>query len=784
MEVFDGLSAVSAGVDDQAIAIVETLAAGDLAGGGQQGAKQGGVGRQGIRVGGEVAFGDHKHVHWGLWVDVGEGEGFGGLVQALDRDGARDDFTEEAVGRRIRHTADNTWATAPLSRMPIGVARVSRSLGRIGTLSRTCETKVILTPFVRESRIASMPSFAKATLFLWAAVLTLCAPRSACAEQVWTEIRSPHFRVLTDASAGDARKVAYEFEQIRHVFVLRFNNENVGSGAPLTIFAVRNDGTLSEVAPMLWKARGDTLAGFFEHRWEEQFALVRLDTWGDNNQVVAYHEYAHSVLHANARWLPTWLDEGMAEFYAYSQFEHARTLIGTPSRRSPELHNKQLLPISTMLALDQRSPYYRDEFKMQLFYAEAWAMVHYMMFGPGMGNGAKLNAFFKALTDGTPQLQAFQAVFGDVSAFDKGFSQYVMQSAFTAGVLPVGETMDPKTFAERKLSAAEARFEIGRFQIGIHDGANGAVSLDKALAADPKLAAAHEELAYLDFDHGKDEEAKKEWGAAVALDPDLPRSIFALTMTGKPIAQQSPEELGATRSTLQHVTVLAPKFAPAYVELAEVEELQGKKQQAYRDAQQAEALEPWRAGYHLLTGRILLMGNQPAVAANYSRFVAARWFGSDRNEAVDLLQQVPADQRGTGPEPTLDLPSGVQVVRGMFTEVSCGTGGAETKLKVTMQPDTPAGAKPITFLSNIQPRIGFPDTMWWGGDHFNHCYHMAGHRGLVAYKAGISPAQPQLVTMEMRDESLDRLAPVGVQSAAPVAAPTTQAKVVQEGPAK
>ena len=36
---------------------------------------------------------------------------------------------------------------------------------------------------------------------------------AAAAEKPWLEVRSPHFRVLTDASANDARRVAYEFEQ-------------------------------------------------------------------------------------------------------------------------------------------------------------------------------------------------------------------------------------------------------------------------------------------------------------------------------------------------------------------------------------------------------------------------------------------------------------------------------------------------------------------------------------------------------------------------------------------
>src|SRR5215813_8217646 len=41
-------------------------------------------------------------------------------------------------------------------------------------------------------------------------------------ENPWIEVKSAHFRVLTDGSADDARRIAHEFEQIRTVLQLPF----------------------------------------------------------------------------------------------------------------------------------------------------------------------------------------------------------------------------------------------------------------------------------------------------------------------------------------------------------------------------------------------------------------------------------------------------------------------------------------------------------------------------------------------------------------------------------
>jgi len=48
-------------------------------------------------------------------------------------------------------------------------------------------------------------------------ILTSAASGSA-GLRPWTEVRSPHFVVFTDGSAGDGRRVAREFEQMRGVF--------------------------------------------------------------------------------------------------------------------------------------------------------------------------------------------------------------------------------------------------------------------------------------------------------------------------------------------------------------------------------------------------------------------------------------------------------------------------------------------------------------------------------------------------------------------------------------
>jgi hypothetical protein len=180
--------------------------------------------------------------------------------------------------------------------------------------------------------------------------LVMAIATEAPSEQTWTEIRSPHFRVLTDASASDGRRVANEFEQMRNVFAVRFGDgEDVRTGPPLTILAASDERTFRELEPGLWKAKNKTdISAQFHSRWERQFASIRLDTWQGAQQVPVYYEYTQSFLHANVRWLPVWLEVGLGEFYSYTTFQHDRVLVGAPSLRSGTLKSMVLIPVSTM----------------------------------------------------------------------------------------------------------------------------------------------------------------------------------------------------------------------------------------------------------------------------------------------------------------------------------------------------------------------------------------------------------------------------------------------------
>jgi hypothetical protein len=150
-------------------------------------------------------------------------------------------------------------------------------------------------------------------------------------EKAWIEVRSPHFRVITNGSEGSGRHVAREFELMRAVFADQFPGFQLEGNSPLTILAPRGRDIASGLR------LPEFVGGMYHHGWERDYAVERLDIVTSDMRnpdlyATVYHEYIHSLLHTNFRWIPRWLDEGLAEFYAYTRFEGDKMYIGAPRK--------------------------------------------------------------------------------------------------------------------------------------------------------------------------------------------------------------------------------------------------------------------------------------------------------------------------------------------------------------------------------------------------------------------------------------------------------------------
>jgi len=136
--------------------------------------------------------------------------------------------------------------------------------------------------------------------------IVLACSGSVTPAQEWVTVRSPHFVVSTDAGEKRCREVAVRFEQMRRVFEKLLSNDKLTSPVPLQILAFRNSKGFSQVAPSKDGKPETGIVGVFQTGGDMNFIALDLST--ESGFPIVFHEYAHSVLHANFRYLPLWFD--------------------------------------------------------------------------------------------------------------------------------------------------------------------------------------------------------------------------------------------------------------------------------------------------------------------------------------------------------------------------------------------------------------------------------------------------------------------------------------------
>ncbi len=536
---------------------------------------------------------------------------------------------------------------------------------------------------------------------------------------------------------------------MRAVFASQFPGFALEAPAQFLVLAARDEETMKMLLPQMFKAHvGSQVGGLFEKGWEREYAVVRLDIVTSDRRnpdtyATIYHEYTHTLLHANFRWLPLWLDEGLAEFYAYTRFEGDKMYIGAPSKshRLESLDARVPTPLRTFITT--RSSISPDEGDSQLFYAQAWALTHFLTFGPGMQQGDKLKQFFNLLQRGVAQIKAFEQIFGNIEEVDKAYRNYINRIAFPTGVVPYAEKVEEWDYSGRALSLAQTLAELAAFQIEFRNFELVRGLAEAALKTDPKIGLAHEDMGYVEFNEGKDEDALREFSQAVDLDAKLYLSLFAQTMMSPMSRSNVPADQNLFKEALLKVVAIDPRFAPAYVEMAKLDLARGEAEAALQMAQKAEGLEPFRSGYRVMTGQILLRTGHPTEASARAAYVAERWGGPDHDEAMELWNSIPAEKRVSESPGGRPGPNDVLVAEGIVKSVSC----KDRAFTATLESE----GKTLTFHSQGFP-VGYSDTLWVGRDHFTPCFHVDGLRAVARYKVSADKSYAgDLVNVGFRD---------------------------------
>jgi tetratricopeptide (TPR) repeat protein len=407
------------------------------------------------------------------------------------------------------------------------------------------------------------------------------------AEDSWTSVQSKNFLLVGNAGEPSVRDVAARLEQFREAFLRLLPVENFDASVPLTVIVFKDDATYRPFEP-LYAGRPAGVAGFFQSSPDIDYITLSVDRRHVRSaDALAFHEYAHLLVRNGFGSAPLWFNEGLAEYYSTFEISDGfkKVTIGKPiNSRVQTLRERELLPVETLLKVDDTSPYYTEPYKRAIFYAESWALVHYLLSGP---RRAELSTYLGLLAKGQPVDDAFRQAFQtDFAGLEQELRVYTSLNKYPSQAINFDRRLEFETAARsRALSEAEVQFYLGDLLLHTGRADDAEVYLQKAVALDPNLARAQASLGVIAARRNQFEEAKKHLElASRGSDNYLVHYYYAYVLSREGVGSDNlldgyygADAMKLMRAELKRAIELAPNFAEAYRLLAFINLVRGEQ---------------------------------------------------------------------------------------------------------------------------------------------------------------------------------------------------------------
>jgi hypothetical protein len=251
-------------------------------------------------------------------------------------------------------------------------------------------------------------------------------------DEHWIELQSKNFLLAGTAGADSLRKVAADLELLRETFAQFNPRARSISAVPTTVIVFDNASSFRWYWPVAGGAPGDA-KGYLQASQDKNY-IVLAD--GSLPREV-YRDYIRLLIPEVMGPVPLWFREGLADYF--SALKVNRFLLG--DKRWTRLGNgideydrrldkkAKLLSFDALSKVHEESPEYGDPKSRDLFLAQSWGVVHYLMSRPG-GAGA-MQRVFNALGDGQTLDNAIRQSFGrgvGLKLFEDSFKDHIRVS--------------------------------------------------------------------------------------------------------------------------------------------------------------------------------------------------------------------------------------------------------------------------------------------------------------------------------------------------------------------
>lgn len=401
------------------------------------------------------------------------------------------------------------------------------------------------------------------------AVFSMVAPAHAAElslpkpGQEWLEIRTANFRFFSNAGRSATRRVAADLEELRAVLG-QLTDYNLQSPVPTQIYVFKGEKSFRQFKT-IYRDQPAAVTGYFIGTDTANYIALNADS-ADASAIV-YHEYVHHVSNINLWYLPLWFSEGLAEVYESFMVDGDTVYIGLPIlRHIAVLRRTSLIPLDLFLTVDRDSELYNEIDRKGIFYAQSWALVHYLLLGDEERR-QQLYLYLQMLRTGMPEDVAFAKAFSnDYDALARELRGYVRSFRFPWIEAEADIDLE-REFEVRKMPYAEVLYRLGELLAAQRPERTERLTyFEESNRVDPQYGAPLSALAV-------EAEKRADWKTARTLHEraakQSPKDATVFYRWGE-YARRRGGDYRRAAEILARSTELDPSFAPAWAALAAV----------------------------------------------------------------------------------------------------------------------------------------------------------------------------------------------------------------------
>ena len=403
---------------------------------------------------------------------------------------------------------------------------------------------------------------------------------TAAEERHWTEFKSPHYTVVSSATPHRTMDIVKRLERYDQTLGTIFNRIAFEPATESLLYLFEDDASMTPFKPR-FEGHPVEVLGYYQATRDADYIVMNAGARSDPLTTV-YHEKMHAFERQYLPPTPLWFMEGLAECYETFRTDGRTAEIGLVQEDHVQyLQQAVFMPLPALFAVSHSSTDYNEGDRRNVFYAESWALVHYLLWDKPERR-PQLVKFLAGLGQGLSPDEAFAAAFDvGIDALAVELKRQLEQSRFHQTEVHFKEELTFETTARVTTldhGAAAARLGDLMAHIGPEHQTDADAMLGTSLALVPGGALASRALGLVRQDQGKTDDAVHLLEAALAADPR--DAIAALHLAGILLGERSggesgprepapPDAVPRARGLLAAAVKARPEFAETAVSYAQ-----------------------------------------------------------------------------------------------------------------------------------------------------------------------------------------------------------------------